>query len=131
MNTLITLPNYLVDEIISGHKRYEMRKSKPRLMRLGEDGFFVVQKGTDTVKCWCRIDKIIPFCITEKNAREYAPILCVKPEYILQYAQLNTYVYLWAIGKVIVLQDLTRGSLFVDNNPQSFAYTPLSYGESY
>lgn len=131
MNTLITLPNYLVDEIISGHKQYEMRKTKPRLMRLGEDGFFVVLKGTDTVKCWCRVDKIIPFCITEKNAREYAPVLCVEPEFILQYAQHNTYVYLWAIGKVIVLQDLTRGSLFVDNNPQSFAYTPLSYGESY
>ncbi len=131
MNTIITLPGYLIDEIISGHKLYEMRKTKPRLMELGVDGFFVVQKGTDNVRCWCRVDKMIPFCITEKNALEYASVLCVSHEYILQYATVNTYVYLWAIGKVIVCEDLIRDSLCVDYNPQSFAYTPLSYGESY
>lgn len=40
-------------------------------------------------------------------------------------------VYLWEIGKVIELSDLDRGSLFIDHNPQQFAYCPLSYGESY
>lgn len=40
-------------------------------------------------------------------------------------------VYLWKIGKVLYFENLCRDSLFVDKNPQQFAYCPLSYGESY
>jgi hypothetical protein len=131
MNILITLPKQLLAKIISGEKRYEMRKSLPKNIKVGEDGFFVVEKGTDDVKCWCRVDAIKEVVMTKALAEHYAPQLCVTPQFILDYAPAGTKVYLWQIGKVMALQDLTRGSLFVDKNPQQFAYCPLSYGESY
>ena len=59
MNILITLPKDLLEKIISGEKKFEMRKCLPKNMRIGEDGFFVVEKGSDEVRCWCRVDKAI------------------------------------------------------------------------
>ena len=130
MNILITLPRELLEKIISGDKRYEMRKSKPKMMNIGEDGFFVVEKGTDEVRCWCRVDKVIETYLDHYSADLYASRLCVPEDYMERYAN-GKKVYLWEIGKVIELQDLTRGSLFVEKNPQQFAYCPLSYGEPY
>jgi hypothetical protein len=131
MNVLITLPKHLLEKIISGEKQFEMRKTLPRHMKIGEDGFFVVEKGTDEVRCWCRVDQTRKVVMTEKLAIEYSRLLCVTPEFVINYAPVGTKVYMWGIGKLIKLQDLCRDSLFVDKNPQSFAYCPLSYGESY
>lgn len=130
MNVLITLPKHLIDCIIKGEKQYEMRKSIPKLMNLGEDGFFAVEKGTSKVRCWCRIDTVYGTYIDHYSASWYASRLCVNEEYISRYVN-NGRVYLWKIAKVIELSDLDRSSLFVDKNPQQFAYCPLSYGESY
>lgn len=130
MNILITLPKELIRKIISGEKKFEMRKSMPRLMKLGEDGFFVVEKGTDEIRCWCRVDKINETYIDHYSIDWYISKLCVPAEYIEKYVN-GKKVYLWQIGKVVKLQDLCRNSLFVDKNPQQFAYCQLSYGESY
>lgn len=131
MNILITLPKHLIEKIISGEKKYEMRKCLPKHMNIGTDGFFVVEKGTDEVRCWCRVDAITMPATTENFADKYAKYLCVSPQFIQDYASAGTTVYMWEIGKVIKFECLSRGSLFVDRNPQQFAYCPLSYGESY
>lgn len=130
MNILITLPKNLIDKIISGEKVYEIRKSLPKMMKIGEDGFFAVEKGTSNVRCWCRVDDVREVYINDPNKSWIAPKLCVDEDYIRKYAA-NKRVYLWKIGKVKELSDLDRDSLFVDKNPQHFAYCPLSYGESY
>lgn len=130
MNILITLPKHLIESIIRGEKIYEMRKSLPKQMKIGEDGFFAVEKGTNNVRCWCRIDDIRGTFIDYYSASWYVSRLCVDEEYIRRYAY-DKKVYLWKIGKVIELSNLDRSSLFVDKNPQQFAYCPLSYGESY
>lgn len=131
MNILITLRKELIEKILAGDKKYEMRKCLPRNMELGSDGFFIVQKGTDEVRCWCRVDGIIEVNMDELMAEHYSKDLCVTPQFILNYAPVGTKVYLWEVSKVLKLQDLSRDSLFVDKNPQQFAYCPLSYGESY
>lgn len=131
MNVLITLSTNLLEKIISGEKRYEMRKCLPKHMKIGEDGFFIVEKGTDTVRCWCRCDEILNITMGEAKAWSYSQVLGVRPKFILNYAPVGTDVYLWKIGKVIVFECLKRDSLLVDQNPQQFAYTPLSYGESF
>lgn len=131
MNILITLPKNLIEKIISGEKKFEMRKCLPKNMKLGEDGFFVVEKGTDKVRCWCRVGSVIKTGMNADLAELYSKDLCVTPRFILDYAPVGKNVWLWQIGKVKVLQDLCRDSLFVDKNPQQFAYCPLSYGESY
>lgn len=130
MNVLITLPKKLIDAIISGDKRYEMRKCIPKNMTLGEDGFFVVEKGTDIIRCWCRVDKITGTYVDNFSIDWFVSRLCVPADYIEKYAS-GKIVYLWSISKVIVLKNLCRDSLFVDKNPQQFAYCPLSYGQSY
>lgn len=99
-------------------------------MRLGVDGFFVVEKGTDKVVCWCRVDAVCGTFIDYYSADWFANRVGVSYEYVEKYAN-GKQVYLWKIGKVVKLQDLCRDSLFVDKNPQQFAYCPLSYGESY
>ena len=131
MNILITLPKNLLDSIMSGEKYFEMRKCRPKMMKIGEDGFFVVEKGTDEVRCWCRVDEVREMIMTEAIAVSYSKCLCVTPQFILNYAPIGTKVYMWGIGKRIKLENLCRDSLFVDKNPQQFAYCPLSYGESY
>lgn len=108
MNILITLSKNLLEKIISGEKEFEKRKCLPKHMNIGEDGFFVVEKGTDDIRCWCRVDDVI----TENNAN-------------------TEKVYLWKIGKVIVFKQLYRDELIVDRNPHQFAYCPLSHGESF
>lgn len=130
MNILITLPKNLIEKIISGEKKFEMRKCLPNQMRFGEDGFFVVEKGTDDIRCWCRVDGFMLTYIDHYNAGWYAHRLGVSKEYIKKYAKSKK-VYLWKIGKVIEIECLKRDSLIVDRNPQQFAYCPLSYGESY
>ena len=69
--------------------------------------------------------------MTAITSIQYAGVLSVSPEFVLNYAPIGTKVYMWEVSKVIKLQDLCRNSLFVDKNPQQFAYCPLSYGESY
>lgn len=130
MNILITLPKNLLEDILNGKKKYEMRKCIPKQMRIGEDGFFVVEKGTDNVRCWCRVDEVREANINYFSGKMLAPKLCVSEEYIIRYAK-GKKVYLWKIGKVIMIEYLKRQSLIIDRNPQQFAYCPLSYGESY
>lgn len=131
MNVLITLPKHLIEKIISGEKKFEMRKCLPKNMKIGEDGFFVVEKGTDEVKCWCRVDHVIEVTMNALVSVQYAGLLGVSPEFVLNYAPIGTKVYMWEVSKVVKIQDLCRGSLGIDKNPQQFAYCPLSYGESY
>lgn len=128
MNILITLPKHLIDSIIRGEKLFEMRKVLPKFMKIGEDGFFAVEKGTTNVRCWCRVDRVCETYIDHYSAFWFVSRLCVDEEYIIKYAA-DKKVYLWKIGKVVELSDLDRSSLLVDKNPQQFAYCSQSYGE--
>lgn len=123
MNVVITLPKHLLDKIISGDKKFEMRKSIPRKMIIGKDGFFVVEKGTDDVRCWCRVDKIEEFRLNQTMAVKYSNSLCVSSDFIMNYAPPGTKVYLWVISIVIELEGISRNMILDSKNPQSFAYT--------
>lgn len=125
---MITLPNPLIELIISGNKQFEMRKCLPVYMEIGTDGFYALEKGTDKVRCWCRVDHVVKAIMTKQLAINYAPSLGVSSEYILNYAQEGSLVYMWAIGKVIKLNEMRRDSFSLNKNPQSFVYCPLSDG---
>lgn len=133
MNVLITLPKHLIDAIISGKKTFEMRSVKPHLMKCGEDGFFCVEKGTDNVRCWCQCDYTLKLDADEVCPYYWSKCLAVDGEYIEKYCDNKRTIYMWHIEEVVNLeeQSLCRDSLFVDHNPQQFAYCPLSYGKSY
>jgi len=130
MNILITLPKDLLEKIISGQKTFEIRHCFPKHMKLCEDGFFVVEKGTDDIRCWCRIDGYMYTYVDHYCAEWLAYRAGVPAKWIEKYAN-GKKLCLWKIGKVIVFENLKRKSLIVDRNPQQFAYCPLSYGESF
>jgi hypothetical protein len=94
MNILITLPKHLLEKIMSGEKKFEMRKCLPKNMKIGEDGFFVVEKGTDKIRCWCRVDGCLEVCMTEAAADQYAHDLCVSSLFILNHANVGTKVFM-------------------------------------
>ena len=133
MNVLITLPPHLIEAIILGRKTIELRKSRPTLMKIKEDGFFCVEKGTKEVRCWCRCDDMEIRCARDINPFSLVDSVCVDEGYIRKYLNKANLAYLWHIGKVIEFErgSLSIHSLLVDKNPQQFAYCPLSYGESY
>ena len=130
MNILITLPKNLIDKIISSKKKFEMRKCFPKYMIIGYDGFFVVEKGTNFIRCWCRVDDVLKTKIDDHCAAWLAFDLRVSASYIKNYAGEKE-VYLWKIGKVVKFEKLCRSLLLVDRNPQQFAYCKHSCGQSY
>lgn len=133
MNVVITLPKNLIDAILDGKKLLELRKSMPRLLRKGEDGFFVVEKGTKCIRCWCRVDEIQIVSGLFSLTKETCEMLAVSKEYVDTYRSNAKFIYLWRIGKVKRFEDgaVTLEDLVVDRAPQSFAYCPLSFGESF
>lgn len=131
MNVIITLPENLIELILSGEKLFEMRKCLPARMEIGEDGFFAIEKGTDKVRCWCRVDHVTKLIMTTQLSEQYSPELGVSPEFILDYAPVETLVYMWRISKVVKLDKLSRESFYLRDNPQSFVYCPWSYGEPF
>lgn len=135
MNIVITLPLPLIQAIMEGRKTYEMRKAIPKHLKVGEDGFFCVEKGSKRVLCWCRVDKFLILNPFKKVDSYLVDNLCVSADWITQYREGSAFkdIKLWKIGKVISFKEplLIDKDLLVDRAPQSFAYTTLSYGESY
>lgn len=120
MNVVITLPRDLINKIINGEKWFEMRKTFPYRFRDG-DGVFVIEKGTDNVRCFFRVLDFIS--IEPSEARVFAALLGVSVEYVENYCKNAKRVYLWKIGHVTTLSNWKRSKLGIDKNPQSFAYT--------
>lgn len=122
MNVLITLPKDLIEDIIAGRKIFEMRKSRPRLLFENVDGFYVVEKGTNDIRCFCRLIAYRSIAITDEIAKKYSGPLCVPPSYIIGYAKKNTLVWLWEIGIVRIFKNFKREDLGLDTNPQNYYY---------
>lgn len=137
MNVAITLPHRLSQAIISGTKTIEVRKSYPRHCNAGKDGFFVIEKGTDNVVCWCRVSRYHKIYLFNKKLRDLwfdsiGNDICISREEFHEYCGASNYMYLWYIDKTNVFSPtLHKGDLIIDKNPQSYCYTPLSYGESF
>ena len=87
MNILITLPKHLIEHIIKGDKKFEMRRSIPKNLIIGQDGFFAVEKGTCNVRCWCRVDSIDEANIDDNSASLFVSRLCVDESFIRKYAK--------------------------------------------
>ena len=120
MNVVITLPRDLINKIINGEKWYEMRRSFPYRCRDG-NGVFVIEKGTDRVRCFFRVLDFIS--IEPYEARACAARLGVSVEYVNNYCKNTKRVYLWKIGRVTALSNCRRSNLGVKRNPLNFVYT--------
>lgn len=125
MDVLITLPKHLIEKILSGEKTIEMRKKFPKKLEIGNDGFFVVEKGTKNVRCWCKVSKEERHLMHPINLCKYAPRICVSKEYMLKYAPPPEFASFWFISEVRELSNVTIQNLDIHRNPQSFEYVPI------
>lgn len=124
MDVLIALPKHLIEKLLSGEKTIEMRKTFPKKLEIGHDGFFVVEKGTKNVRCWCRVSHFGKHIMMKVNLCKYQPQICVSDEYILKYAPPPKFASFWFISEVRELFHVTTDDLGVHSNPQSFVYVP-------
>lgn len=132
MNIVITLPPHLVEAFIRGEKTAELRKSYPLHLKTGEDGFFIVTKGTRFVSCWCRVSEIKRLYKTSTLTEEEKQSLFVDDFWIEKYRRGRKSCFMWKTDKIKCFSpSITLDELMVDKAPQQFAYCPLSYGESY
>lgn len=122
MDVLITLPKHLIEKILSGEKTIEMRKNFPKKLEVGHDGFYVIEKGTNNVRCWCRISDTAEHIMLPVILSKYQPKICVSKEYILKYAPPPKHVHFWFISEVIEFSGINRDKLGIHKNPQSYAY---------
>ena len=132
MNIVITLPNYLIEAIREGRKQYELRLCAPIQFNQSCDGFFVVEKGSSNVVCWCRVDDIFSTCDENWICEEFADTLAVPEDWIRKYLKGRP-AFLWHIKEAHFFEKplSLQNDLYVDRNPQSFAYCPFSHGRSY
>lgn len=132
MNIVITLPPHLVEAFIRGEKTAELRKSHPLYLKAGEDGFFIVTKGTRFVSCWCRVSEIKKLDKNYTLTAEEKQSLFVDDYWINKYRENRKPCYIWKTDKIKCFSPaITIDELMVDKAPQQFAYCPLSYGESF
>lgn len=132
MNIVITLPPHLVEAFIRGEKTAELRKSYPLHLKTGEDGFFIVTKGTQFVSCWCRVSEIKRLNKCYTLTEEEKQSLFVDDFWIEKYRRGHKPCYMWKTDKIKCFSpSIKLNELIVDRAPQQFAYCPLSYGESY
>ena len=133
MNIVITLPAHLSKAIMEGRKKCEMRRCCPKLFNLGHDGFFVVEKGTKNVVCWCKVKRFVEINTSSMDVGVMADSLCVNEDFIRQYIGGRKKVFLWEIEKCFTFRTPLHlwKDLAVNKAPQSFCYAPLSHGVSY
>ena len=133
MNVLITLPKNLIDAILSGKKKFELRSVRPKFMKLGEDGFFCVEKGTYNVRCWCRCENISEVYVRCISFPLWEKLLAESRQWIQNYVENKEKVYIWHIAEVVKFEEgrFGRNDLFVDRNPQKFTYCPFSFGRNF
>lgn len=132
MNIVITLPTILELAFEMGTKTIELRSQYPHHLNVGEDGFFVVQKGMKGVSIWCRVSQIETINCIQQFTVEHIRKINVSKEWIINYCKNKRRVYLWHVDKVIRFErPLTFDELCIERAPQSFVYAPLSHGESF
>lgn len=132
MDIVITLPPILVEAFIRGEKTAELRKNKPRFLKVGEDGFFIVTKGTRFVSCWCRVSELKKLDKNSTLTEEEKRSLFVNDLWIENYRESSEQCYIWKTDKIKCLHPtITIDKLMVEKAPQQFAYCFLPYGVSY
>lgn len=124
MNVVITLPRVLIDKILSGEKKLEMRKGMP-FRFLGTDGFFVIEKGTDNIRCFCVVDDYLS--PHPMGCEVWAAALGVSKDYVRNYCKNAKRIWLWKIGNVYRIVNQKRSDIGLKNNPKSYVYTMWDY----
>ena len=122
-NIIITLPEALWEAIQSGRKKYECRKSLPKI-ELWESKVYVVIKGTSTVAGYFTVADIISSRDPEALWRDYGKHLCINREWFNRYVSgYSGIIHLWEVGKVKTLEGVNAEDLGIKRNPQSYIYT--------
>lgn len=123
MNIVITLPRHLIDKILSGEKKVELRKAAPRQFYCNIDEVYVAEKGSDRI-----VSVLILFTI-EKMSLDRIELmkehLGVPWSWVTNYAENRDYLYAWVIYKAYEFKPpLIAHVWHFPRNPENYAYYP-------
>lgn len=130
MDIAITLPKFLWEQICSGEKQYECRKSIPRNFFRDTDKVFVILKGSTDVVGWFEITRFLSCVEVDEVKEKYLNKLGIIEEWLDEYAKHEDVLQLWEINPVVYefSKPQNRESfLGIRNNPQSYVYCHPEY----
>lgn len=128
MNVLITLPSWLIKEIIENRKWYELRSGMPLKYNPFHNRIFVVEKGTNQIRLSFRPTYFIQVKSRSKAWHDFGDFLGISKDFYLKYTESKKNLFLWPITFLEVYKDgnLTTTALGIKHNPQAFCYFPHS-----
>lgn len=124
MNIVITLPRHLIDKILSGEKKVELRKAAPRQFYCYKDEVYVAEKGSDRIVAVLTLFTIKGMTIDRiALMKEH---LGVPWSWVTDYAGDRQYLYAWVICKAYEFKPPLIAHVWdFPRNPQSYAYYPF------
>lgn len=125
MNIVITLPQKLITKILLGEKRYEIRKSLPKLLQLERSWVYVVKKGTNEVPLVFQVDNILYGNMYMELWKSMHGKAGIPIEWYMRYVNNAKHICIWSISKRIFFTDPidVKKDLMIEKNPQQFTYT--------
>lgn len=127
MNIVITLPQQLITKILLGEKRYEIRKSLPKLLHLQKSWVYVVEKGTSEVTLAFKVNNILYGNMYSELWRSMHGKAGIPIEWYNRYVRNAKRIYIWSISERIYFKDPVdvKKDLLIEKNPQQYSYTPI------
>lgn len=124
MDIVITLPGVLINRIMNGAKKFEVRKTFPGNFMKGVDRVYVVQKKTTNVLISFTVDYFKPYVDANSAWKRHGHELGIPVEWLRDYAQTAYTIFLWHIVDVQVFENPLQleENFGIKRAPQSFCY---------
>lgn len=124
MDIVITLPGVLINRIMNGSKKIEVRKVFPSYFTKGVDRVYVVLKKTTNVVMSFTVPYYTIYADPNLAWNKFGHELGIPIEWLRAYAKDDSYLCFWRIADVQVLEKPLplEESFGIKRAPQSFAY---------
>lgn len=124
MDIIITLPGVLINRIINGAKKFEVRKTFPQYYIKGVNRVFVVQKKTTNVIISFTVEYYKAYLDPKFAWERHGHELGIPIEWLLDYAKKGCVLYLWHIDDVQVFEKPLQleENFGIKRAPQSYCY---------
>lgn len=125
MNIVITLPEHLINAIVTGEKKVEIRAGIPRHYNCFTSTVFIVEKGTYFVKAWMTLKGFEKQKEPEIVINKYRGKIGVDEKWVRTYMSQKQYVWIW---QIMVAKKMKKNHWLFELSglrraPQSYVYT--------
>lgn len=124
MDIAITLPAHLIELIMTGKKRIEIRKNMPRKFNCKFNRVYICKKGTRNVVGYFTVKQFERTQNYYGAWEKYSTLMGIDYNYYQHYVTNSRCIYLWHIKDVCLYLPMINTELLLGtlNNPQSYCY---------